>query len=696
MKKQMLRLVLFFSAVLGLICYPEKKAFAAANEIQVIAVAYSDESIIVKNNGNSKIYFASEVEASRGNWDVIDSGPGEFSVIDFSYLSPNIDNILKIKGDKDNTPERIIIKRRPQKLAVSINYSTFDDTTSIGELLNIQSSEGTGDKPITINDLEWKKGADGEWLDSVHLQTALLKRYLLKGTVLYFRVAALNDVAEYNETLPGYTLDDFRNDVGGYSYKNSFEKLQNISIDPNTLTFKSFPDGTKGRRPGTEVRLKINKQASTPVVNVDGSKFKMAIKYGQEYRVSLDGGNTYTTTNWFKVTDTLSKPILLSTILSNATGGTDTSDGLTDSFPAMTIDVREYATEKAASSRIVTNNIPAQRVIPSSVVEGTPTTADNNIYVSYNGNKNVVVTIPYATTDRPYEYTVVKAGSTLDPERASWSAITKNTPVKIASTKALDGSTLYFRQKEIKYKAATSSQAQVDFQLASTYATFKVNYPSLPVAPKKTYVYTKGYSGDIEIVVKLNEKDRVPFENHVKAVKLGTKDIPFTQVPDVTLTPTTFDPSVENYLTIRLTGTELAKMANCTARTIAIYYDNGTVDKATTKLTIKNPTDAGLLLVDTPIKGASPNTTIVNVRSTIPSTNRVVYNFSSDRITGKKCEDTVDGSYLTLDPTGVIDTTGRANQWLTVYEVTIPTAPGDPSYIVRYYSVQLTADMIAP
>lgn len=693
MKKQMLRFVLYFAAVLGLICYPEKKAFASAlDEIQVVAIAYSDESIIVKHNNNTKVYFASEAEASRGKWDVIDvkSSVETFTVIDFSYLSPNSDNILKIKGDKDQTPARVIIRKRPQKLDVSINYSNFDSSTTVAELLNVRSTEGSAVNPITMDDLEWKKGSDGEWLESKYLETALLKRYLLKGTILYFRTAALDDVADVSG-VAGYTKDDFRDDVSGYSYKNALEKLGAASESSLVFSDATLPDGTKGRRPGSEVRLKINKQETTPVTNIDGGKFTMGIKYGQEYRISLDSGNTYS--NWFKVTDTMSKPLKLSTMLSNATGGTDTSDGLTNSFPAMSIDVREFSTAKAASSKIITTNIPEQRVIPTSAVEGTPSGADNNVYVSYNGNKNLIVQIPYATSDSPYEYTVVKSGSTLDPDRASWTEISKNTPVKIASTKAVDGSRLYFRKKAIKYKAATNTQAQVDFQLASTYATYDVNYPSLPVAPKKTYVFTRGYSGDIEIVVQLNVVGRKPFENHVKAVKLGTKDIPFTQVPD---TPGTLSPSVVNYLTIKLTGTELAKMSNVTARAIAIYYDNGTVDKATTKLTIKNPTDAGTLLVDAPIKGSSPNTTIVNVRSTIPSTNRLVYNYSPDKITGKKTEDTVDGSYTALDPAGVIDATGRANQWLTVYEVTTPATVGDPSYIVRYYSVQLTADMIAP
>jgi hypothetical protein len=135
--------------------------------------------------------------------------------------------------------------------------------------------------------------------------------------------------------------------------------LEGKGVLAENLTFTSYPDGTKGRRAGSEVKLKINKQAVTPVVNVNGSKFTMAIKYGQEYRISTNNGASYGA--WTKVTDALSKPLKLKDMLK------DGSDGLTDPFPAMLIDVRDYSTAKAASSKIVTTNIPEQRVIAGSV-----------------------------------------------------------------------------------------------------------------------------------------------------------------------------------------------------------------------------------------------------------------------------------------------------------------------------------------
>lgn len=689
MRKQMLRLMLLITfALIGLVCYPKQKAYAAAtNEVEVVAVAYSDESIIVKNNGNTKIYYANEMDAGRGNWDVIEVGSSEtFTVIDFSYLSPNTENILKIKGDKDITPARVIIRKRPQKLEVSINYSTFDSSTKVAELLNIRSTEGTGLEPIVMKDLEWKKGTDGEWLSSDDLQTALLKRYLLKGTILYFRTAALNDVAEVSGPA-GYLTETFRADVGGYSYKNEFENYSGAEKD---LVFTTLPDGTQGRRAGTEVRLKINKQAVTPATKVDGSEFTMDIDYGQEYRISFDGGKTYPI-DWTKVTDRTGKPLQLADMIKNKDG----ADGLTVQFPAMSIDVRDYATEKAASSRIRTTNIPAQRGVVSPTVEGTPVTADDSVYVSYSGTKNLIVNIPRATEDAPYEYTVTKDGSTLDLSRAVWVEISKGTAVKIASTKAVDGSTIYFRKKEIKYQAETRTHLEVAFQMASTYTTFKVSYPSLPIAPKKTYVYTKGFSGDIDIIVPLNVAGRKPFENKVKTVKLGTKEIPFTLLYYPSFSGT-MDKDVVNYMYIRLTGAELAKMTNCTARSLSIYYENGTVDKSSSKLTIKNPTDAGNLLMQ-PTVGATPNTTLVTVLSMIPSTNQLYYAFTAAEVTGKKCEDAInitDTAYKVLDPAVAIDTTGKSGQWLTVYELVKPVLPGDPSYIVRYKSIQLTDAMI--
>jgi hypothetical protein len=362
----------------------------------------------------------------------------------------------------------------------------------------------------------------------------------------------------------------------------------------------------------------------------------------------------------------------------------------------MLIDVRDYSTAKAASSKIVTTNIPEQRVIAGSVKIDTTTVADGNIYVNYNGNKNLVVTIPYATENEPFEYTVVKSGnlSDFDVDRAAWTAISKNTPFKIASTKAVDGSMIFFRKKEIKYKAATSTSTQVKFQLASTYVNFKVSYPSVPTAPKQTYTYTKGTLKNVDIIVPLNEVGKKPFETKAISVKLGTKEIPFTLSYSPSL-PESMSTSVVNYMKITLSGADLEQMANCNARTLSIYYENGTVDKSSSKLTIKNPTPAGKLFF-TAVAGTSPNTTLVKLTSSIAPTNQLMYTITADKITGKNQEDTVDSSYAILDPTFTINTAGKVGQWLTVYEVTTPAVAGDPSYIVNYGdSIQITDEMIA-
>jgi hypothetical protein len=128
------------------------------------------------------------------------------------------------------------------------------------------------------------------------------------------------------------------------------------------------------------------------VVGIDGEDFMADIRYGKEYRVTVGG----VTSNWVKVTDKSVRKVPLSVILN------DGSNGLTadKSFPAMVIEIRDYATAKAASSKITEIQLKAQRVLSGSIIKGSPPAeadaSDPNIYVSYNGSANISITIPSA------------------------------------------------------------------------------------------------------------------------------------------------------------------------------------------------------------------------------------------------------------------------------------------------------------
>lgn len=627
-----------------------RMALAAPTPVQIYEVDYEEENIIVQNNENSRIYFATEIEASRERWEVINADPGATTEVDFSWVSNTTDNVLVFKGEENPTQVRVILPQQTRKLDISIDYSKINSLSkndTIGSLLNIMTTAGTAKEPITFDDLEWRKGDNGKWKDASELTLAQLEKYQVKGTHLYFRIKPVNDV--------------IRNGV--------------------------YPDGSKGNRPSKEVKLRITKKSAPMVVGIDGSKFNADIKYGKEYRVTI--GNQ--TSDWVQVYNRSIRQVALKDIVKNIPGMT--ADGTINSkaFPAMLIEIRNYATSKAAASKITEIDLNAQRTIQGYVVEGeAPADAssdDKNIYISYNGNKNLVITIPSASTSNPYEYCVVKPGATFDINHTVWSTITKNTPVKILGSKAVEGGTLYIRMKEIKSKAATRTTPAVEYALASTFVTYSIAYPSTPkLVDMGTYIYVKkGYTENLSFKVKLNEAGKLPYETQLKNIKLGTKSIDFTTVIEPMLQEP-IDRTKEYIMTVTLSRDSLESMANCYNKAVTLTYDNGTIDKTSMKLTITNPTAAGTLTL-TAKPGEKTGTTNVTVVSNPASGNIFVYTIGNEQVTGKMIQDTLEegvGVELSKD-----DITIATDQYLTVYEINKTSRN-----IVKYRSIKITANQI--
>ncbi len=678
-KKHTIKLILLLAIVMiGITTAPNQKAYAAT-AVKVCAVSYIDESVLVFTNGNSKIYYATETDASRNTWDVVNVNSGEkIAVIDISWMSTNTENILIIKGDGNSAQSRIIIKKIPQKLEVSIDYSGIEAVSDIGELFNIMSSEGTGMNPITFLDLEWKKSENGRWMDTRLLTKELLESYQIKGTYLYFRlkpvdavvtevVASNGDISKLANTY-AYTKDDM-----------------GIVTDEDT----KYPDGTEGRRASNEVKIKLAKKTVLPVNGVDGEDFTVAVKYGQEYRVTIDGN----TSGWTQVIDRSTKDIPLTTIVGDAD-----MDGLTTAFKPMVIEIRQFATSKTAASKINSISLSKQKELEGDIIIGAAPpdadSSDKNIYITYNGSKELNVVIPSASVDTPYEYCVFKKGDDFDPVRAAWTAITKNTSTKVSATKATDFSTIYIRMKEIKYKAATSTKAAVPFELASTYKTVVISYPAVPVIVKETHSYIKGYSEDIVIPVVLNVDGKLPFETIPLSVKLGTKDILFEYASDVT---GSMDPHHIYTMTITIRTDTLDALANCTARALYIYFGNGTVDKTSVKLTIKNPT-AATSLSATIKQGTDPGTTAFDMVSKKPVTSKWVYFVSDAVVKNVYKEDIIDSVAISAGetPADVKEVSGdsanniviTAGKYLTVFEL------DSTNHVLKYKSAQVNADKI--
>jgi len=687
-----LQLLLLFCVIIsGSYFLPGNKVYAADTAVRVVSVNYYDEQIILLNNGNTKIYYATETEAAQDNWEVITPDSGLFTSIDISWLSPSVENILVFKGKENPTASRITISDKPLKLEVTINYSNLEspaltDNLTIDLLTNIMTDVGNGQYPVGFKDLEWRKGLTGQWTSTSTLTVGLFKKLLIRGTYIYFRIRALDDYAtitDASSNVVDVNLNRINGTAGvssGSTGINGFSTgvLQTLNIGTN------YPNGTKGRRFSSEVKVKVLKQATAMVYGVDGEKFSADIKYGKEYRYTMNGA----TSGWYQVTDKTVKQMSLSTIINNPL-----MDGisLSGAFPALKIEIRDYSTSKASSSKITEINLNAQRTINNKFVIGRApvnavATGDSNIYMYYNGDKNLIVSIPTASVNRPYEYSVVKKGDTFDINRAMWSSITKGTEVKILAAKAVEGGTLYIRMREIKSREATATTAAVGYQLASSCQKEAIFYPSIPDVINGSYTFTKGYSPAITFNITLNEASKIPFETSIKSVKLGTKEIVF----DPPITTTVSGASV---MIVTLRVDSLLTMTSCNYKPLTITFTNGTVDKTSIKLTIQSPVPASPLTI-TNAKGTNPATTAFTVVSSKGAGNTWAYVVTAAAIASTTTADkiaTVTPATAIAFTTATVDNiTATATQYITVFEL------DTNGYIIKCRSVLLTPDMIKP
>lgn len=663
-KRNILQLIISLCLIItGVFILNENTSAATYDPVTINKVDYEEENIIINNYNNTRIFFATETEASKDNWESLDAdvdasgNPLATTTIDISWLSPSVENTLMFKGEgKAAVSARAIVVERTRKLEISINYSAMDllaKGASIAPLLNIMTTAGTSNLPITYNDLEWKKGDVGKWKSIAVLTVAQLEKYQIRGTYLYFRIKAV----------PADT-------VGGVS-----------------------PLGIEGRRVSAEVKLKIAKKSAPMVVGIDGEEFTAEIKYGKEYRVTTVDG----TSGWIQITDRAIKILPLKTILQSIKDDTTgamiypDTDGTIESkvFPGMFLEIREYSTSKAASSKITEITLEDQGIVKGDVIQGKApegaTTTDLDIYISYNGIKNMIIAIPSATIDNPYEYCVVKPSDIFDIQRVVWTSITKGTDIQILASKAIEGGTLYVRKKEIKSQEATNTSAAVPYSLASTYVTCPIMYPAIPNITDKSFVFTKGDTTSVLFfTVTLNVTGRNPFETEIKNIKLGTKELEF-DVTTSPVIPNPVDPAIVYVMTVTLDNATLNNMTNCYARLLTINFENGTVDKYSIKLTIKSPTPAMNLTVSA-TSGSAAGNTAAKVVSTLGLNNSFVYTIDNVAVTGVYVEDTL--------TTGIAFTQGAdiaitAGKYLTVYEINTTT-----HNFVKFKSILITADMI--
>ena len=187
--------------------------------------------------------------------------------------------------------------------------------------------------------------------------------------------------------------------VNGVIYTNLYE------VRGANLYFRT--KATETERAGKVVKVKIPKRGSAPSVKVDGTDFTITgMKSGMLYRLS--NSNT-----WTEYKDTSKKFLSIPGLLNKTS--------IDERLYGFSIEVRNAATDKKVASQIKVLEVPAQA--------SAPTTA------SYN---NGMLTITDATSSKPYEYTIVKAGEVarVDYEylqNASWKSVTSSKATKVTS-----------------------------------------------------------------------------------------------------------------------------------------------------------------------------------------------------------------------------------------------------------------------
>lgn len=320
-----------------------------------------------------------------------------------------------------------------------------------------------------------------------------------------------------------------------------------------------------------------------------------------------------------------------------------------------------------------------------SIKEGEPpkndVATDPNIYISYTGSAAVSITIPSASSDNPYQYCIVKPGEVFDLDKV-WSTISRNTAVKILSSKVPEGSYIYIRQKEIKAKAATKTTPAVDYQIASTCLNYKVTYPAVPQIEAKNFTFIKGVTDKITFDIVMNTKGKLPFETKIKSIMYGTKEIDFESNP-TEIIPTSADDVYT--MTVTLNSNILNGLPTSYSRALTITFGNGTVDKTSIKLAIQNPTPAPSLTTSV-TKGKATGTTSIKVLNTLKTGHELVYTITDTKVEGVHTE-TVISSGIKFEQGGDIPVT--AGKYITVYEINSSTKK-----VSRYSCIEIKANYI--
>lgn len=266
--------------------------------------------------------------------------------------------------------------------------------------------------PSSVEKLEWRKATSYQWTD--------------------------------------VTVDDAKNPESAFAKAMSELRVAGASIYVRT---KGTKGGTGtgadaalevGTRPGKEIKVSIPKFSNAPKIKIDGSKMTLNTTTSMEY--STDNGKTWTQAE---------KKLPIAKVAQGALAGPETSG------QKQIVWIRKKATSRTPQSKICVLEIPAQRQAPSGA--DVPSKMEDGKFC---------LDFQKASKTDPYEYTVVKAGDSLDVTKASWKAVIAPKKILLSNRTAPTGSIIYVRKKTVKQTTTAN------FELASYYLTIPV--PAYP------------------------------------------------------------------------------------------------------------------------------------------------------------------------------------------------------------------------
>lgn len=209
-----------------------------------------------------------------------------------------------------------------------------------------------------------------------------------------------------------------------------------------------------GSRPSKIVTVSIPKRGNAPSVKVTANTMKVNTSTAMEYCVLKEGSGTYTSEtdgDWKKCT----KGMLISDLSSQS--------------PAqnVVVAIRKAETAKAAYSKCAYLEIPAQDSAPLNTdVEDTAVSATK-----------FTLSIPDASTTKPYQYCAVKAAKAsddFDPNKASWKKVTSSKAISFASRTYPEDSVIYIRLM------GNDKSKTKELKLPSECLKVTINYAAAP------------------------------------------------------------------------------------------------------------------------------------------------------------------------------------------------------------------------